>query len=160
MRSFTISAANATATGGSSIGVAVADIDAQLEHVDVIAGNGMNGANGETPAVAQDGANALEDVSSACLVAVYSGQPGVTTCGDGETSGGRRRPGGQPAVDEGRGQTGGDGTPSGGLPDRARPRRHRTRTDGGTGETTECRDGASGEGRAPAALAQRATAPR
>ncbi|WP_437330303.1 hypothetical protein [Sorangium sp. So ce381] len=144
VRSFTISAANATATGGSSIGVAVADIDAQLDHVDVIAGNGMNGANGETPAVAQDGANALEDVSSACLVAVYSGQPGVTTCEDGETSGGVGGLGGQPAVDEGRGQTGGDGTPPAVSPTELGLGGTGHGQTGGTGETTECRDGASG----------------
>ncbi|WP_437300656.1 hypothetical protein [Sorangium sp. So ce426] len=144
VRSFTISAANATAPGGSSIGVAVADIDAQLEQVDVIAGNGVNGASGETPEVVQDGADALEDVSSACLVAVYSGQPGVTTCADGETSGGAGGLGGQPAVDEGRGQTGSDGTPGAASPPASGIGGIGHGQTGETGETVECRDGASG----------------
>ncbi|XYI03129.1 hypothetical protein ACMHYB_26570 [Sorangium sp. So ce1128] len=111
VRSFKIVAADATEPGGSSIAVAVADIEAEFVRVDVTAGNGMDGTRGETPTAAQDGANAPDDVSSACVGTVYGGLPGVTTCEDGETSGGVGGLGGKPMEDEGRGQNGNDGTP-------------------------------------------------
>ncbi|WP_437538307.1 hypothetical protein WME79_20260 [Sorangium sp. So ce726] len=111
VRSFTIGAANATELSGSSIGVAVADIEAALTDVDVIAGNGMNGANGETPTSALNGANAPDDVSDTCVGTVYGGVPGATTCDDGETRGGTGGLGGKPDEDAGRGQNGTNGTP-------------------------------------------------
>ncbi|WP_437737819.1 hypothetical protein [Sorangium sp. So ce1335] len=111
LRSFTIVAADATEPGESSIGVAVDDIEAELVRVDVIAGDGMNGAPGETPTAAQDGASAPNDVSNACVGTVYGGLPGVTTCEDGDTSGGVGGLGGKPDTDDGNGQKGQDGTP-------------------------------------------------
>ncbi|XXX81922.1 hypothetical protein WMF30_24495 [Sorangium sp. So ce134] len=111
VQNFTIRAADAIEPGGSSIGVAVADIAAELVRVDVIAGNGRDGAPGETPAAAQAGASAPADVSHACVIAVYGGLPGKTTCDDGETSGGVGGLGGKPEEDEGRGQSGQAGTP-------------------------------------------------
>ncbi len=111
LQSFAIRAADATEPGGSSIGVAVADIEAELVRVDVIAGDGMDGARGETPAVAQDGVSAPDDVSDTCVGTVYGGVPGVTSCDDGETRGGIGGLGGKTAEDEGRGQNGTDGTP-------------------------------------------------
>ncbi|WP_437820270.1 hypothetical protein [Sorangium sp. So ce1078] len=111
LQNFTIRAADATEPGGSSIGVAVDDIEAELVRVDVIAGDGRDGARGETPAVAQDGTSAPDDVSPACVGAVYGGLPGKTMCDDGETSGGVGGPGGEPEADEGHGQNGANGTP-------------------------------------------------
>ncbi|WP_437760176.1 hypothetical protein [Sorangium sp. So ce1389] len=111
LRSLKIVAADATKAGGSSIGVAVDDIDAEFVHVDVIAGSGMDGARGETPTAAPDGENAPDDVSNACVGTVYGGLPGVTTCDDGETSGGVGGIGGTPEADGGNGQNGQDGTP-------------------------------------------------
>ncbi|WP_437321223.1 hypothetical protein [Sorangium sp. So ce385] len=111
VQSFTIRAADATKLGGSSIGVAVADIEAELVRVDVIAGDGMNGGRGETPTSPQNGASAPDDVSDTCDGTVYGGVPGVTVCDDGETRGGVGGLGGKPGEDEGRGQDGTDGTP-------------------------------------------------
>jgi hypothetical protein len=112
VRGFKIRAADATEPGGSSIGVAVADIEAELARVDVTAGNGMDGARGETPPTnAQDGASAPDNVSDTCVGTVYGGVPGVTMCDDGETRGGIGGLGGKPAEDGGRGQNGQDGTP-------------------------------------------------
>ncbi|WP_437623733.1 hypothetical protein [Sorangium sp. So ce1151] len=111
VRSFSIRAASATEPGGSSIGVAVADIEAELAQVDVTAGDGMEGANGEMPTEAlQAGASASEVVSEACEV-VYGGEPGVTMCQDGETRGGAGGLGGTTGTDEGNGQKGADGAP-------------------------------------------------
>ncbi|WP_438001871.1 hypothetical protein WMF26_21470 [Sorangium sp. So ce185] len=111
VQGFTIRAADATKPGGSSIGVAVAGIEAELVRVDVIAGDARDGASGETSAAAQNGASAPADVSHACVIAVYGGLPGKTTCDDGETSGGVGGLGGKPEEDEGRGQNGQTGTP-------------------------------------------------
>ncbi|WP_437960790.1 hypothetical protein WME76_14825 [Sorangium sp. So ce119] len=111
LRSFKIVAADATEAGGSSIGVAVDDIDAELSSVAVVAGNGMDGARGETPTAGSDGARAPDDVSNACVGTVYGGLPGATTCEDGETSGGVGGLGGMPATDGGNGQKGQDGAP-------------------------------------------------
>ncbi|WP_437516702.1 hypothetical protein [Sorangium sp. So ce1099] len=112
LRSFKIVAADATVAGGSSIGVAADDIEAELSSVAVVAGNGMDGAKGETSTAAQDGASAPNDVSNACVTPIYGGLPGVTTCEDGEaTSGGVGGLGGKPETDGGNGQKGQDGTP-------------------------------------------------
>ncbi|WP_437741697.1 hypothetical protein WMF39_39770 [Sorangium sp. So ce1504] len=112
---FVITAASATLPGGSSIGVAVADVEAELAQVDVTAGDGMDGAKGETPGEApQAGASATTmSASNACELPadVRGGEPGVTMCDDGETRGGRGGPGGTPGMDEGNGQRGEDGAP-------------------------------------------------
>ncbi|WP_438018185.1 hypothetical protein WMF18_03495 [Sorangium sp. So ce315] len=121
VRSFAIRAASATEPGGSSIGVAVADVEAELAQVNVTAGDGMDGANGETPTEApQAGASAPDTEetrpSNACGLpaAVRGGDPGVTTCEDGETRGGAGGLGGIPGMSDGNGQPGEDGAP---LPD-------------------------------------------
>ncbi|WP_129573115.1 MULTISPECIES: PEGA domain-containing protein [Sorangium] len=118
VRSFSVSAASATEPGGSSIGVAVADIEAELAQVDVTAGDGMPGANGETPMEApQAGASAPDTEqtrpSSACGLpaAVRGGDPGVTMCEDGDTRGGAGGLGGIAGTDEGNGQPGENGAP-------------------------------------------------
>ncbi|AUX20263.1 PGRS family protein [Sorangium cellulosum] len=148
VRNFSVRAASATEPGGSSIGVAVADIEAELAQVDVTAGDGMDGANGETPTEApQAGASASAVVSEACDAPnqVFGGDPGVTTCEDGETRGGAGGPGGITGEDEGKGQNGADGAP---LPE---PNPNNKGV-GGIGQTDvagECRrgeDGAAGTG--------------
>ncbi|WP_437486498.1 hypothetical protein WME75_03750 [Sorangium sp. So ce1014] len=115
VRSFSVRAESATEAGGSSIGVAVADVEAELTQVDVTAGSGMDGAKGKTPTeVPQAGAGASEmSASAACVVeaAVYGGDPGVTTCEDGETRGGAGGLGGITGTDDGGGQKGAEGTP-------------------------------------------------
>ncbi|XXY45688.1 hypothetical protein WME91_37380 [Sorangium sp. So ce269] len=118
VRSFAIRAASATEPGGSSIGVAVADIEAELAQVDVTAGDGMAGANGETPTEApQAGASAPDTeqtrASDACDLpaGVRGGDPGVTMCEDGETRGGAGGLGGITGADDGNGQKGADGAP-------------------------------------------------
>ncbi|XXY49494.1 hypothetical protein WME91_56775 [Sorangium sp. So ce269] len=111
VRNFSIRAADATEPGGSSLAVAVADIEAELARVDVTAGNGMNGARGETPADAKNGADASDNVSDVCDATVYGGMPGVTMCDDGETRGGLGGLGGKPGENNGYGQSGQDGAP-------------------------------------------------
>ncbi|XXY18898.1 hypothetical protein WME88_04510 [Sorangium sp. So ce216] len=142
VRSFKVHAASATAPGGSSIGVAVADIEAALAQVDVTAGDGMDGANGETPTEApQAGASASEVVSEACKV-VYGGEPGVTMCQDGETRGGAGGLGGTTGTDEGNGQKGADGAP---LPE-PNPEKYGL---GGAGQTDAAGNCKRGEDGAP-----------
>ncbi|WP_437578187.1 hypothetical protein [Sorangium sp. So ce887] len=118
VRSFSVRAESATEPGGSSIGVAVADIEAELAQVDVTAGDGMAGANGETSTEApQVGASAPDTeqtrASNACGLpaAVRGGDPGLTMCEDGETRGGAGGLGGIPGTDDGNGQKGADGAP-------------------------------------------------
>ncbi|KYF69754.1 hypothetical protein BE15_19605 [Sorangium cellulosum] len=118
VRSFAVRAASATEPGGSSIGVAVGDVEAELVQVDVTAGDGMDGANGETPTEAsQAGASAPDTEetrpSNACGLpaAVRGGDPGVTTCEDGETRGGAGGLGGIPGMSDGNGQNGENGMP-------------------------------------------------
>ncbi|WP_437938771.1 hypothetical protein [Sorangium sp. So ce341] len=148
VRSFAIRAADAkdataeaheTEAGRSSIGVVVADIEAELAQVDVTAGDGMDGASGETPTEAsQVGASASAEVSNACEVVVYGGGPGVTTCEDGETRGGAGGLGGITDSDEGNGQKGADGAP----PPEPNPEEYGL---GGAGQTgANCRLGQPG----------------
>ncbi|WP_437578185.1 hypothetical protein [Sorangium sp. So ce887] len=141
VRSFSVRAESATEAGGSSIGVAVADVEAELAQVDVTAGDGMAGAKGETPTEAsQAGASASEVVSDACEV-VFGGEPGVTMCQDGETRGGAGGLGGTKGADEGNGQKGADGAP---LPE---PNPNNKGL-GGTGQADasgECRRGEDGK---------------
>ncbi|HTN84079.1 MAG TPA: hypothetical protein VL242_10345 [Sorangium sp.] len=118
VRSFAVRTASATKAGGSSIGVAVADVEAELAQVDVTAGDGMAGVDGKIPSERPyTGASGSTNTASfACImdVSVYGGDPGVTTCEDGETRGGQGGPGGIPGMDDGNGQPGQAGTP---LPD-------------------------------------------
>ncbi|XXX78129.1 hypothetical protein WMF30_05100 [Sorangium sp. So ce134] len=145
VRSFSVRAASATVAGGSSIGVAVADIEAELAQVDVTTGDGMDGAKGEPPTeVAQAGASAPDTEqtrpSNACGLpaAVRGGDPGVTTCEDGETRGGAGGPGGITGTDDGNGQTGKDGAP----PPEPNPEEYGL---GGAGQTgANCRRGEDG----------------
>ncbi|WP_438027120.1 hypothetical protein [Sorangium sp. So ce233] len=138
VRSFSVRAASATEPGGSSIGVAVADVEAELAQVDVTAGDGTAGANGATPEEApQAGASASAEVSNACGV-VYGGEPGVTMCQDGETRGGAGGLGGTTGIDEGNGQKGADGAP---LPE-PNPEEYGLGGAGQTGGT--CRPGEPG----------------
>ncbi|WP_437335938.1 hypothetical protein [Sorangium sp. So ce394] len=148
VRSFAIRAADAkdataeaheTEAGRSSIGVVVADIEAELAQVDVTAGDGIDGAKGEPPTEApQVGASASAEVSKACETVVYGGGPGVTTCEDGETRGGAGGLGGITDSDEGNGQNGADGAP---LPE-PNPEEYGV---GGAGQTgANCRLGQPG----------------
>ncbi|WP_438034856.1 hypothetical protein [Sorangium sp. So ce204] len=115
VRSFAIRAASATEPGGSSIGVVVADVEAELAQVDVTAGDAIDGANGETPTEApQGGAGApMTSASAACArdELVHGGDPGATACEDGETRGGAGGLGGITGTDDGNGQKGADGMP-------------------------------------------------
>ncbi|WP_438034841.1 hypothetical protein [Sorangium sp. So ce204] len=118
VRSFAIRAASATEPGGSSIGVVVADVEAELAQVDVTAGDGMAGENGTTPTKAsQAGASAPDTEqtrpSNACELpaAVRGGDAGVTMCEDGETHGGAGGLGGIPGMSDGNGDKGADGVP-------------------------------------------------
>ncbi|WP_437894722.1 hypothetical protein [Sorangium sp. So ce124] len=145
VRSFAVRAASATLPGGSSIGVAVADIEAELAQVDVSAGDGMDGENGTTPTEAPvTGASAeAMKASNACVAPnqVIGGTAGVTTCEDGETRGGDGGTGGITGTEEGNGQVGRDGEP---MPD---PNPNNKGL-GGTGQTDaadECRRGEDGK---------------
>ncbi|WP_437486513.1 hypothetical protein WME75_03795 [Sorangium sp. So ce1014] len=145
VRSLSVRAESATEPGGSSIGVVVADIEAELVHVDVTAGDGMNGASGETPTeTPQAGASAPDTeqtrASNACGLpaAVRGGDPGATTCEDGETRGGAGGLGGIVGTEEGNGQKGADGAP---LPE-PNPEEYGL---GGAGQTGgNCRQGEPG----------------
>ncbi|XXY18896.1 hypothetical protein WME88_04500 [Sorangium sp. So ce216] len=134
--------AHATEAGRSSIGVVVADIEAELAQVDVTAGDGIDGANGETPTEApQAGAGAPTNVSNACTALVYGGDPGVTACEDGETRGGVGGLGGITNTEGGNGLKGADGAP---LPE---PNADASGL-GGTGQTDpdgDCKPGAIGK---------------
>ncbi|WP_437711856.1 hypothetical protein WMF45_41530 [Sorangium sp. So ce448] len=115
VRSFAVRAASATEPGGSSNGVAVADVEAELAQVDVTAGDGMDGENGVTPIDApMAGASApAMKASNACAAPnlVIGGTAGATTCEDGETRGGDGGTGGITGTEEGNGQVGRDGEP-------------------------------------------------
>ncbi|WP_441288951.1 hypothetical protein ACSRUE_45075 [Sorangium sp. KYC3313] len=112
VRSFSVRAASATEPGGSSIGVAVADVEAELAQVDVTAGDGMAGEDGTTPTEAPlAGAGAPSNVSNACTALVYGDDPGVTACEDGETRGGVGGLGGITTTEGGNGLKGADGAP-------------------------------------------------
>ncbi|KYG02178.1 hypothetical protein BE21_55250 [Sorangium cellulosum] len=155
VRGFSVRAASATEPGGSSIGVAVADIEAELAQVDVIAGDGMPGANGETPMEApQSGASAPDTdqtrPSNACGLpaAVRGGDPGVTMCEDGETRGGAGGPGGIAGTDEGNGQPGENGAP---LPE-PNPNNRGLGGIGEMGPDGECEVGANGKSGDPGDL--------
>ncbi|WP_437798782.1 hypothetical protein [Sorangium sp. So ce693] len=154
VRSFAIRAASATEPGGSSIGVAVADVEAELAQVDVTAGDAMDGANGETPTQApQAGASAPDTEetrpSNACVAPnlVIGGTAGATTCEDGETRGGDGGIGGITGTDEGNGKRGEDGAP---LPEENSEEYGL----GGVGQTAaagNCRRGEDGAPGAPGA---------
>ncbi|WP_437600358.1 hypothetical protein [Sorangium sp. So ce590] len=115
VRSFAVRAASAVKSGGSSIGVAVADIEAELAQVDVTAGDGMDGENGTTPTEAPIAGASAEatSASNACMAPnlVIGGTAGATTCEDGETRGGDGGTGGITGTEEGNGLAGRDGGP-------------------------------------------------
>ncbi|WP_437327469.1 hypothetical protein [Sorangium sp. So ce381] len=144
VRSFAVRAASATKAGGSSIGVAVADIEAELVQVEVTASDGMAGADGKMPIERPyTGASGSTNTASfACImdVSVYGGDPGVTICEDGETRGGQGGLGGIPGMDDDNGRPGQAGTP---LPDPILPDSPGL---GGMGQTemSECEQGRPG----------------
>lgn len=125
VQSFAISAASATGKGGSSIGVAVADIEAELKQVDVTAGNGMDGEHGSTfTAQATAGANAPPGAATnACIASIsHGGDPGMTMCDGRETRGGMGGAGGTvtPPLSPGLGQPGANGLPESDPPSTGR----------------------------------------
>lgn len=141
---FAIRAANATEPGGSSIGVVVADVEAELAEVEVTVGDGMDGAKGATPSEAPVAGASAEagSASNACAATnlVIGGAGAVTSCEDGETAGGSGGLGGITEADEGNGQVGTDGGPV--------PEENPTgRGLGGIGETAsqECEQGVNGK---------------
>nr|WP_233561031.1 hypothetical protein [Sorangium cellulosum] len=145
VRSFAVRAASATEAGGSSVSVAVADIEAELSQVDVTAGDGMDGEHGATPMdppIAGASAEAMS-ASHACAATnlVIGGTAGATTCEDGETRGGDGGTGGITGTAEGNGQVGRDGEP---MPE---PNPDASGL-GGTGQTdpdSECKPGTNGK---------------
>ncbi|WP_437279884.1 hypothetical protein WME90_04825 [Sorangium sp. So ce375] len=140
VRGFAVRAASATLPGGSSIGVAVADVEAELAQVDVTAGDGMDGENGATPTEAPQAGAPAGAVGNACGL-VLGGDPGVTTCEDGGTTGGRGGRGGTPGMDEGNGQRGEDGAP---MPE-PNPDEYGLGGAGQTNAAGNCRRGEDGE---------------
>ncbi|WP_437715561.1 hypothetical protein WMF45_03580 [Sorangium sp. So ce448] len=145
VRSFAIRAASATEPGGSSIGVAVADVEAELAQVDVTAGDGMAGEDGTMPDEApQVGASApMTSASAACArdELVYGGDPGVRACEDGETRGGAGGLGGITGTEDGNGLKGADGAP---LPE-PNPNNRGLGGVGQAGPDGECEAGANGK---------------
>lgn len=93
---FSITAAPATTPGGSSIAVLDDGADLALTRCDIAAGKGADGAPGDAPVGSgQPGANAPDPTPATALdgcVAgvnvVVGGQPGQSTCGTDDTSGG------------------------------------------------------------------------
>ena len=127
-------------SGNSSIAVAVADVHVTLERCDTIASNAADGADGVAPSdLATKGSDAPDPdplTMNACINAasVNGGAPGVTTCEDGESSGGLGGKGGVTGTNDGDGEKGGDGTPLDPIDGL-----------GGTGESaTKCSSGATG----------------
>ncbi|WP_437600533.1 hypothetical protein WMF28_03050 [Sorangium sp. So ce590] len=102
MQGFEIRAADATDPGASSIAVAVADIAAELTQIDVLAGNGRAGEDGEaeTGTAAAGGDAPADDAvgapTDACVATPKGGEPGQMTCGIVNTNGGAGGPGGTP----------------------------------------------------------------
>ncbi|MDC0684354.1 hypothetical protein [Sorangium atrum] len=149
VRSFAVRAASATEPGGSSIGVAVADVEAELAQVDVTAGDGMDGESGTTPTEAPvAGASApVMSASNACKAPnqVIGGTAGATTCEDGETRGGDGGTGGITGTEEGNGQAGRDGEP---MPE-PNPEEYGLGGRGQTDPSGNCRSGVEGAPGAP-----------
>lgn len=115
---FAINAAHATMKGGSSIAIAVADIDASIVRCEVSAGNGMAGDDGVTPSTPPDkGADAPPPdplTMNACILpaSINGGAPGTTTCDGVNTSGGIGGKGGVTGMNNGDGEKGADGLPA------------------------------------------------
>lgn len=141
---FAISAASPSdmTKGGSSIAVAVDDVEATLEQCDVKASDAAKGADGEAPTgTATKGADApVPDpgTMNACVLpaSVNGGTSGATTCDDGSiTAGGIGGKGGITGTSNGDGEKGGDGLPA-----------DATSGLGGSGESvTKCAVGAPGK---------------
>lgn len=110
-----ITAANATKDSGSSIGMAIDDVSAELTRCDITAGTGKAGLTGTSHKDnAAAGGDASTTIAAACTVA-FAALPGKATCGGAPTDGGPGGSGGTSATDSGHGQSGGDGSPSGGV---------------------------------------------
>jgi hypothetical protein len=116
---FSITAANATKKGESSVAVAVDDIAAALTNCDVTAGDGLQGEDGVSPSgPAMKGTDAPPPdalTMNACInaAAVAGGVPGTLTCDDGVTAGGMGGKGGlvvSMSIEDG--HKGEDGTPT------------------------------------------------
>ena len=96
IENFEITAKDATSDGGSSIAVLDDGADLDITRCEITAGKGANGAVGATPpGSGQTGANAPEPTPvgalDGCVMnvnAVVGGQPGQSTCGADDTSGG------------------------------------------------------------------------
>jgi hypothetical protein len=126
--------------GGSSIAVAVDDVEATLERCNVEASNAADGVDGEMPTgMGTKGADAAAPTdttgaTAACLPA-GGGTPGTTTCDDGMTSGGTGGKGGVMGANNGDGEKGANGEPADGV-----------NGFGGAGESaTKCAAGAIGQ---------------
>lgn len=121
MQGFEIRAADATEPGASSIAVAVADIAAELTQIDVLAGNGRAGEDGEAAAgTAAAGADAPARGAEGAPTdgwiptAPMGGKPGRTTCDGVDTDGGAGGDGGLPPAlgTDSRGRPGEAGKPA------------------------------------------------
>ena len=149
VQGFSITSANATTKGESSVAVAVAAIAATLVSCQVTAGDGMPGEDVVTPpGTATKGTDAPPPdamTMNACInpASVAGGAPGTLTCGDGVTAGGAGGKGGITTMMGGDGVVGMDGTP----PDAVKGK-------GGAGQTVAdvCADGAKGKDGADGAV--------
>lgn len=104
LENMSVTAANAVKPGGSSIAVIIIDnVTANLTRCDFVAGNGVDGAAGETPATPPgDGAPGMAGVIS-CTDPPTGGMPGMTTCGAETNGGGKGGDGGIPNDPDGKG---------------------------------------------------------
>jgi hypothetical protein len=109
-----VTAPPAAAMGASSIALLADLADLTLQDVDLLAGDGAPGAEGELPSSDSiAGAAAVLDATmNACNLQPFGGAPGITTCEDGETKGGDGGKGG--TVPANNGAPGTDGSP---IPD-------------------------------------------
>jgi hypothetical protein len=129
-------------SGGSSVAVAVADVDVTLEGCDLKASDAADGKDGQPPTgLATKGADAPKlpadgGPTDACTLeaGVAGGMGGATTCDDGDTAGGKGGGGGITSANSGYGVSGGDGTPAGNV-------NHGV----GADATNDCIDGTKGE---------------
>ncbi len=107
-----VNAVDATKDSGSSIAMAIADVEGELTRCDVTAGAGKSGLPGMsyTTAAASGATAPATSVADACVVP-FPADFGKTMCGGVATDGGAGGLGGAPGADSDYGQTGLDGAP-------------------------------------------------
>jgi hypothetical protein len=136
VENFTVTAADATQPGGSSVAAIIDNVTAEIAHCELTAGAARDGANGTEGQGAAPGAAGEVGIKACSAPPTLGGPGGMTMCGDLVSTGGPGGNGGVPMMDT-NGQPGGNGQPDSGNPATGK---------GGLGEDaiTGCENGTNG----------------